>query len=118
MAEPLWIMRTSEPSLDAIRRLAGPSRARVVTLSTRTATALKQLAAATVPAEAAAAHDLLRSAVTLAAQAAAGRLQAIASGNMQQAWDASSAAAGALMLFDRAAEQLRQLTPARPRAAS
>jgi hypothetical protein len=48
--------------------------------------------------------------VTLASQAADGRLKAIASGNMKQAWDASSAAAGALMLFDRAAEQLRQLT--------
>jgi hypothetical protein len=29
---------------------------------------------------------------------------------MQHAWDASSAAAGALMLFDRATEELRQLT--------
>jgi hypothetical protein len=29
---------------------------------------------------------------------------------MQKAWDASSAAAGALMLFDRAADQLHQLT--------
>jgi hypothetical protein len=66
--------------------------------------------AARVPAEAGAVHDLLRNAVTLASQAADGRLKAIASGNMKQAWDASSAAAGALMLFDRAAEQLRQLT--------
>jgi hypothetical protein len=46
----------------------------------------------------------------LAARAADGRLKAIASGNMQDAWEASSAAAGALMLFDRAAEELRRLT--------
>ena len=118
VAEPVSIMQTSRPSLDAIRRLAGPSRARVVTLSKSTSIALQRLAAASVPAEAGAAHDLLRSAVTLASQAAAGRLQAIASGDMRQAWDASSAAAGALMLFDQAAEQLRQLSSFRPPAAS
>ncbi len=110
IAEPMAIMRTARPALDDIRRLAGPSRARVVTLSAQTATALQRLTSARVPAEASAAHDLLRNAVTLASQAADGRLKAIASGNMQQAWDASSAAAGALMLFDRAAEQLRLLT--------
>jgi hypothetical protein len=48
--------------------------------------------------------------VTLAGRAADGRLKAIESGSMQDAWDASSAAAGALMLFDRAADELKQLT--------
>jgi hypothetical protein len=118
VAQPIAIMRVSRPSLDAIRRLAGPSPARVAALASSTAAALKGLAAATVPPEADAANGLLRNAITLASQAASGRLQAIASGDMQRAWDASSAAAGALMLFDRAAEQVRQLTPPRPRAAS
>ena len=71
---------------------------------------IKRLAAAIVPGEAGPAHDLLRNAVTLAGRAADVRLKAIATGSMQDAWDASSAAAGALMLFDRANEELRQVT--------
>ncbi len=120
IASPVAAMRASRPALDEIRRLAGPARLQVTQLSARTAAALKRLAAATVPAEAAPAHDLLRNAFTLAARAADGRLQAIASGSMPQAWEASSAAAGALMLFDRAADELKQLLAnlPRPRAAS
>jgi hypothetical protein len=120
IATPVATMRSSQTALDDIRRLAGPSRTRIAQLSARAATALKRLAATAVPAEAMAAHDLLKNAVTLAARAADGRLQAIASGNMQQAWEASSAAAGALMLFDRANEELKQLAAniPRPRAAS
>jgi len=83
---------------------------RLTRLSARAAASVKRLSAATVPGEAGPVHDLLRSAVTLAGRAADVRLKAIASGNMQDAWDASSAAAGALMLFDRATEELRQLT--------
>jgi hypothetical protein len=120
IASPVAVMRSSRTALDAIRRLAGPSRLQVTQLSVRASTALQRLAAAAVPAEAATAHDLLKNAVTLAARAADGRLQAIASGSMQQAWEASSAAAGALMLFDRAADELKQLAAnlPRPRAAS
>jgi hypothetical protein len=110
IAEPLAALRTSRGALDEIRRLAGPSRARLARLSARAAASVKQLAAASVPGEAAPAHDLLRSAVALAGRAAAGRLKAIESGSMQEAWDASSAAAGALMLFDRVTDELRQLT--------
>jgi hypothetical protein len=110
IAEPVAAMRTSRAALDEIRRLAGPSKARLTRLSSRAAASAARLAKASVPAEAVAAHDLLRSAVTLAGRAADGRLKAIASGSMQDAWDASSAAAGALMLFDRAADELRQLT--------
>jgi hypothetical protein len=110
VADPIAAMRTSHAALDQIRRLAGPSHARLTRLSSRVAAAVRRLAAATVPAEAAAAHDLLRNALNLAARAAAGRLEAIASGSMQQAWEASAAAAGALTLYDRAAEELRALT--------
>jgi hypothetical protein len=110
IAEPLTTMRTSRLALDEIRRLAGPSRATLKRLSARAAASVKRLADTTVPGEAGPAHDLLRNAVTLAARAADVRLQAIVSGSMQEAWDASSAAAGALMLFDRAHEELRQLS--------
>ena len=110
IAEPVSAMRTSRAALDEIRRLAGPSTTRLTRLSSRAAASAARLAKASVPAEAVAAHALLRTAVTLAGRAADGRLKAIASGNMQDAWDASSAAAGALMLFDRASDELKQLT--------
>jgi len=118
VAGPLATLRTSRASLDQIRRLAGPSRLRLTRLSRETAAALTRLSAAVVPPEAGAAHDLLRNATTLASRAVDERLQAIASGSMQQAWEASSAAAGALLLLDRAADALRDLNPYRARAAS
>ena len=118
IADPLYVMRTSRTALDDIRRLAGPSRLALAHLSQRTTAALKRLSAAQVPAEASVANDLLKNAITLASRAAAGRLQAIASGSMPQAWQASSAAAGALLLFERASEALRQLTPSPPHPAS
>jgi len=110
IAAPIAAMETSRGALDEIRRLAGPTQLRLTRLSIRAAAAVKQLSAAAVPGEASSAHDLLRSAVTLAGRAADGRLKAIATGSMQEAWDASSAAAGALMLFERATDELRQLT--------
>jgi hypothetical protein len=110
IAEPVSAMQVSRSALDEIRRLAGPSRARLARLSAGAAASAKQLAAASVPGEAAPVHDLLRNAVTLAGRAAEGRLKAITSGSLPEAWDAASAAAGALMLFDRATEELRQLT--------
>ncbi|HEY2433612.1 MAG TPA: hypothetical protein VGI12_13130 [Vicinamibacterales bacterium] len=118
IAGALAVMRTSRSALDDIRLLAGPARIHLVSLSARTSTALRQLAATPVPPEAAAAHEMLRNAVTLALEAADRRLKAIASGNMQQAWQASSAAAGAMLLFDRAADQLARLASTRAPAAS
>ena len=110
IADPLASIRASRAALDQIQRLAGPSHLRLSALATAMAGALGALTAATVPAEAVPAHGLLRNAITLAARAADGRLRAVASGNMQLAWEASSAAAGALMLLDRAGDELRLLT--------
>lgn len=113
VAGPVTVMQTSRDALDQIRRLAGPSHARLTRLANRAAASLKAVTAATVPAEAEPANELLRNALNLAERAADGRLQAIASGNMQRAWEASSAAAGALMLFDRASDELKKLSVAR-----
>jgi hypothetical protein len=115
IAEPVAAMRASRAALDEIQRLAGPSRARLLTVTARTTAAMTQLRAAVVPAEAAPAHDLLRNALMLAGRAADGRLKAIASGDMHLAWEASSAAAGAMMLFGRAAEALKELSANIPR---
>jgi len=109
LAEPLAIMRASRASLDQIRRLAGPSRARLARLVTGTARASRLVAAIRAPAEESAAHGLLRNAIQLASRAAESRQRAVRSGTMQLAWEASSAAAGALMLLDRASGDLDAL---------
>jgi hypothetical protein len=66
----------------------------------------------TPPAEVSAAHATLQASAALAAQAGSTRYDAIRSGNMDTAWQASSAASGALMLLDRAIEELRRITRA------
>ena len=63
-------MRRSRASLDEIRRLAGPSRARLDRLATRTAAALELASAAAAPAEGCEAHGLLKNAIQLASRAA------------------------------------------------
>ncbi len=109
VGESLAIMRTSRDSLDQIRRLAGPSRARLARLATGTARAMTLMAVVVAPAEGSAVHGLLKNAIQLASRAVASRQRAVASGDMQPAWEASAAAAGALMLFDRASEDLKNL---------
>ena len=56
------------------------------------------------------AHALFISAVNLAQNAAAIRREATLSQNMTRAWDASSAAAGALMLGSKARTDIQKLT--------
>jgi len=117
MAEPLALMRLSRDALDQIRRLAGPSRAPLGRMAGRTARALTLMAPVVAPGEGAGAHGLLKNAIQLASRAAASRQRAIASGDMQPAWEASAAAAGARMLFERASEDLKllQTLPKAPR---
>jgi len=57
-------------------------------------------------------HSLLRSACEMGRSAVGMRLDAIATGNMRTAWDASAAAAGALLLLGQARDELgRFLVP-------
>ena len=110
--EPIAIMRTSLDALDQVRRLAGPSRSRLAQLAARTARAVTLLTGITVPAEGTEAHGLLANAVLLASRAAQSRQRAVVAGDMRLAWEASSAAAGAVMLFERASEALQTLAQA------
>ena len=74
------------------------------------AVAIEKLAATIEPPdELRAAHALLVSAVQLAANAARIRREATLAGDMARAWDASSAAAGALMLGARARSDIQAL---------
>jgi hypothetical protein len=64
------------------------------------------------PPEVAAAHSTLVAASGMAVRAASTRLDAVRTGNMDTAWQASSAAAGALMMLDQATLELRRITRA------
>jgi hypothetical protein len=98
--------------LEDIRALAGPSARALSALDERVALAGRALAALTPPAELEPVQALASNALRLAANASRARRRAIASGDLNLAWEASSAAAGALMLMTRIAEELeRFLTP-------
>jgi hypothetical protein len=59
-----------------------------------------------VPDELKPSHALLSSAVNLAETAVKTRRQATVSGDLQLAWDASSAASGSMMLLSKAKEDM------------
>lgn len=107
VAEPLAIMRRETPALDEIRRLAGPSRTRLTQLTRQARRAERVLAKVPAPDELAETHSLLKDAVQLAVRAAEGRQRAVLTRSMQTAQEASSAAAGAIMLFEKASADLR-----------
>ncbi len=88
--------------LENIKSLAGVSPALLDAMERDIAQIRLLAAGITPPAELASAHALFVSAANLAANAARLRREAVLSGSMSTAWDASSAAAGALMLSARA----------------
>jgi hypothetical protein len=92
----------SRSPLDAIRRLAGPDASVLTSLAVRLDIAIRRLEAIRPPDELSGAHALLVSAAKLAANAVSVRREAIQSGDIAVAWDASAAAAGAMMLFSKA----------------
>lgn len=93
-----------------IRQLAGPSPRVLGRLETRLATASRALGRLTTPAELEPVQSTVGAAFQMARRAAAIRRNAVSSRDMKLAWDASSAAAGALMLIDHAMAELDRLT--------
>ena len=110
IASVLAEMRASTVSLESIRQLAGPEPRLLPRLEQRFVMARQQLAAITPPAELQPVHALYTSAFQMATRAASSRRTAVSSGEMSLAWEASSAAAGALLLFQNAGEELNRLT--------
>jgi hypothetical protein len=98
--------------LVAVRQLAGPSPGALRQLSELVTEAQRQLSRVQPPPEVAAAHSTLVAASGMAARAASARLDAVRSGDMNTAWQASSAAAGSLMMLDQATLELRRITRA------
>ncbi len=96
-------------ALDAIKRLAGPDPDALAPVHARLGDGLARLRLTAVPPEVQAAHDLLLSAWQLAQTAVQLRQDAVLAADLSRARDASTAAAGALLLFDRAQRELRAL---------
>jgi hypothetical protein len=103
-------LRRSSAGLEQIRQLSGPAPDALAPLAGRVTDGWRELKGIRPPAEAEPVHNLLVSALQLAIRAASSRRLAIAGADMNTAWEASAAAAGALLMFERAQEDLRKLT--------
>jgi hypothetical protein len=97
----------AQKSLEAIRTLDGPAPRRLASLQRSLGGGAAQLQEIVPPDQLRAAHDLLITAWRFALGAVEGRQQAVTSGDLATAWQASSAAAGAMMLLTRAQGEMR-----------
>jgi hypothetical protein len=106
---PMTLFANLRPALESIRSLAGSSPAALAYVQRVTAQILKATSGITPPQELTAAHALLVSATQLAASAGAMRREATLANDIDRAWSASSAAAGALMLGAKARTDIQML---------
>jgi len=106
---PIDLFTELQPPLESIKALAGSPPTALAFIQRRVARILKLVSAIAPPEEVAAAHALLVSAVQLAGNSAEIRREAVLAGDMSRAWDASSAAAGALMLGAKARADIQLL---------
>jgi hypothetical protein len=111
---PMDLFARSRPALESIKALSGTSPAALARLERAIDEVVTQTSAITPPDEYRSAHALLVSAVQLAANACRIRREATLAGDLARAWDASSAAAGALMLGARARSDIQTLRTSFP----
>lgn len=105
-------------ALEEIKALAGPDPVVLTQAEGQLAGTRAESGMLVVPEEARAIQQVWIAAQQLAGRALEGRRTAVRTGNMQQAWDASAAAAGALLLFQQLRTDLSALVrrPALPTA--
>ena len=103
---PLARLDLMQPGLQDIKALAGPGTPTLGRLVERADQATRELRGVIPPPDLASVHALLQSACQMAGAAAETRVRAVQSGDMATAWNASSAAAGSLMLLARARDEL------------
>jgi hypothetical protein len=106
---PLDLLAAMEPPLEQIKLLAGSSPASLLLIQQSVARILEYARTIVPPDELRSAHALLVSAVQLAGSAGQIRREAAVAGDITRAWDASAAAAGALMLAARARTDMQSL---------
>lgn len=97
------------PVLEDIKSLAGSTPDALAAVGRVVPAILSRVSAVVPPEELRAAHALLVSAAQMADNAARIRREATLSGDMARAWDASSSAAGALMLAARAKSEIEAM---------
>jgi len=107
--EPLVQFAALKSALEDIKSLAGTPPGTLRFIERAIARLGRAAAAISPPDELVEAHALFVSAVNLAQNAARIRREATLSENLQRAWDASSAAAGALMLGTKARTDIQML---------
>jgi len=109
ISTPLKILQSLDEPLRDIKELAGSSQAALAMMHRQVRSVTLLLATVVPPEQCRSAHALLANAAQLADNAAEIRREAALSGNVTRAWDASAAAAGALMLTSRAKAEIQAL---------
>jgi hypothetical protein len=99
----------AQPQLEAIRRLDGPPLGMLQSLQSRLSGGAERLERMEVSEDLRSTHSMLVGAWRFAEKAANGRADAVSSGNVARAWEASSAAAGALMFLSQAQRGIQDL---------
>ena len=99
----------SQPALEAIRRLDGPPPDMLLALQARLRGGAERLERVRAPVDLRTVHDLLLGAWRFAENAVNARYEAARAASVTGAWEASSSAAGALLMLSRAQQELRAL---------
>jgi hypothetical protein len=99
----------AQPQLEAIRRLDGPTLDTLRSLQSRLSGGAEQLERISVSEDLRSTHTMLVSAWRFAENAANGRADAVSNGNVARAWEASSAAAAALMFLTQVQRGIQDL---------
>ena len=106
----LVVLVKARPFLESIKKLEGPAPDRLESLDRSLRGGARRLDRILVPDYLRSTHELVTSAWRFAETAAASRLKAVSTADVGTAWEASSAAAGALMMLSLAQKELRALT--------
>ena len=105
----LLLLVKNQNSLEAIRALEGPPPDRLLALRQQLSGGAARLERLRTPDYLQSTHELLVGAWRFAENATRARYEAIEKANAAAAWEASSAAAGALMMLARAQAEIRSL---------
>ena len=105
----LRLLVKSTGSLDAIRTLEGPTPDQLIALRQQLSGGAERLQRMRTPDYLRSTHELLVGAWRFAENATRARYDAIEGANAAAAWEASSAAAGALMMLGRVQSEIRSL---------
>jgi hypothetical protein len=109
VASSILLLVKSQPMLDSIRRLDGPPPDRLLALRTQLSGGAERLERVRTPDYLRGINDLLVGTWRFADNAVRARVKAIEGGDSTSAWEASSAAAGALMMLTRVQSEIRDL---------